>query len=66
VTPAINSDEAETVARIEDNQLRRDAFSVFMSGRPPWEHTPPHMQDLWDAFNAGYGFRKAIETKGKA
>ena len=37
---AINSDEQETVARIEDNRMRREAF------------------------NAGYGFRKAIETKG--
>lgn len=60
---AINSDEAETVARIEDNKLRREAFNVFMSGREPWEHTPPHLQDLWEAFNAGYGFRKHIENK---
>ena len=62
---AINSDEKETVARIEDNKLRREAFSVFMAGREPWERTPPHMQRLWEAFNAGYGFRKAIESKGK-
>ena len=63
MTAAINSDEAETVARIEDNKLRREAFSAFMTTREPWEHTPPHMQDLWEAFNAGYSFRKAIEPK---
>lgn len=61
---AINSDEQETVARIEDNRMRREAFNTFMTTRPPWEHTPPHMRDLWEAFNAGYGFRKAIEPKG--
>lgn len=64
MTPAINSDEAETVARIEDNRLRREAFLVFMRHRDPWEKTPPHGQMLWEAFNAGYKFRKAIETKG--
>ena len=64
MTAAINSDEAETVARIEDNRLRREAFAEFMRHREPWENTPPHMQDLWEAFNAGYSFRKAIETKG--
>lgn len=62
---AINSDENETVARIEDNRLRREAFAEFMRNREPWERTAPHERALWDAFNAGYGFRKAIETKGK-
>ena len=63
---AINSDEAETVARIEDNKLRRAAFAEFMRHREPWEKTPPHEVNLWEAFNAGYWFRKAIESKGKA
>ena len=64
MTPAINSDESETVARIKDNRLRREAFREFMRHREPWEKTPPHEQRLWEAFNAGYGFRKSIETKG--
>ena len=66
MTPAINSDEAETVARIDDNRLRREAFRDFMRHREPWEKTPPHEQRLWEAFNAGYGLRKSIEIKGKA
>ena len=63
---AINSDEVETKARIEDNRLRRAAFAEFMRNREPWEKTPPHDRNLWEAFNAGYGFRKHIESKGKA
>ena len=66
MTAAINSDEAETVARIEDNKLRREAFAEFMRHREPWEKTPPHEVNLWEAFNAGYGFRKHIEMKGQA
>ena len=33
MTAAINSDEKETVARIEDNRLRRAAFAEFMRDR---------------------------------
>lgn len=63
---AINSDEMETVARIKDNKLRRAAFAEFMAHREPWEKTWPHDVNLWEAFNAGYWFRKSVDNKRKA
>lgn len=60
MTSAINSDEKETVARLEDNRLRREAFATFISTRAKWQKHPPLERVLWEAFNAGYKFRQQI------